>query len=126
MDPRFHIFAVMASPALDRLYPRYSFYRRLSGLQDQSGQKVVKNAPLRHPGSKPGRPARNLVPCRLNSIYSWCSTLNIFVTGRHCLQLSEDSFEESGIRLTETKFRLHRCLSVMKVISIKRSIVAVR
>ena len=27
-----------------------------------------KNSPLRHPGSKPGRPARNLVPCRLNSL----------------------------------------------------------
>ena len=32
----------VASRTLGRLYPRYSFYRRLSGPQDQSGQGGVK------------------------------------------------------------------------------------
>ena len=37
---------MVASPMLNRLYPReiprYSFYRRLTGPQDQSGHKGVK------------------------------------------------------------------------------------
>ena len=47
----------VASPTLGRLYPgeytRYSFYRRLSGPQDQSRHEGVKknlHPPLRHPG----------------------------------------------------------------------------
>ena len=39
-------WGMMASPTLGRLYPeqipRYSFYRRLSGPQDQSGHEGVK------------------------------------------------------------------------------------
>ena len=53
MDARVHIFTAMAlgggrmaSPTLGRLYPgeipRYSFYRRLSGPQDQSGHEEEK------------------------------------------------------------------------------------
>ena len=53
MDARVHIFTAMAlgrgrvaSPTLGRLYPEeslwYSFYRRLSGPQDQSGHKGAK------------------------------------------------------------------------------------
>ena len=43
----------IANPTLGRVYPqekpRYSFYRRLSGLQDQSGHEGVKKN--LHPGS---------------------------------------------------------------------------
>ena len=48
--------------------PRYSFSRRLSGPQEQSGhERAKKNLhPLRHPGSNPGRPARSPAPFRLN------------------------------------------------------------
>ena len=53
VDARVHIYTTMAlgrvrvaSPTLGSLYPReiiqYSFYRRLSGLQDQSGHEGVK------------------------------------------------------------------------------------
>ena len=53
MDARVHIFTAtalgrgrVASPTLGRLYPqespRYSFYRRLSGPQDQSGPEGAK------------------------------------------------------------------------------------
>ena len=53
VDARVHIFTDtalgrgrVASPTLGRLYPRgkprYSFYRRLSGPQDQSGHEGVK------------------------------------------------------------------------------------
>ena len=45
----------VASPKLGRLYPRYSFYSRLSGSQEQSGHEGVKeisNPPT--PGSEPG------------------------------------------------------------------------
>ena len=55
MDARVHIFTAsalergrVASPTLGRLYPgespppRFSFYGRLSGLQDQSGHEGVK------------------------------------------------------------------------------------
>ena len=45
--------------------PRYSFGRRLSGPQDQSGHEGAKKN-LRHPGSNPGRPARSSAPCRLS------------------------------------------------------------
>ena len=69
MDARVHIFAVKASPALDRLYPQVLI---LQGAEWTPGPAWTKSsekyAPLRHPGSKPGRPARNLVPCRLNSL----------------------------------------------------------
>ena len=79
VDARVHIFTAMAlgrgrvaSPTLDRLYPLgnppYSFYRRLSGPQDQSGhERAKKNLhPLRHPGLNQGRPARSPAPCRLS------------------------------------------------------------
>ena len=60
----------VASLTLSRLYlgesPRYSFYRRLSGSQDQFGQKQWrKSPPLRYPESNPGRPASSQVPCSL-------------------------------------------------------------
>ena len=53
MDARVHILTAtalgrgrVASPTLGRLYPResprYSFYRRLSGPQDQSGHEGAK------------------------------------------------------------------------------------
>ena len=53
VDARVHIFTVtalgrgrVASPTLGRLYPgeipRYSFYRKLSGPQDQSGHEGMK------------------------------------------------------------------------------------
>ena len=64
----------MASPTLGRLYPgeipRYSFYRRLSGPQDQSEQEGVKKNlhPLWHSVSNPGRPAHNQAPCRLSHL----------------------------------------------------------
>ena len=50
--------------------PRYSFYRRLSGPQGQSGHEGVKKNlhPLRHPASNPGRPARSEAPCRLRHL----------------------------------------------------------
>ena len=67
MNAKAHIYTAralergrVASPTLGRLYPRYSFYRRLSGPQDQSGHEGVKKKkapPLRHPGSNPGNPA---------------------------------------------------------------------
>ena len=77
VDARVHIFTAMAlgwgrvaSPTLGRLYPLgnpwYSFYRRLSGPQDQSGHGVKKN--LRHPGSNPGRPAWSQAPCCLSHL----------------------------------------------------------
>ena len=45
----------MASPTLGRLYPRDSFYSRLSGPQEQSGYEGVKkiSTPPR-PGIEPG------------------------------------------------------------------------
>ena len=55
MDAKVHIFTAtglgrgrVASPTLGSLYPqekppRFSFYRRLSGPQDQSGHEVKKN-----------------------------------------------------------------------------------
>ena len=45
----------VASPTLGRLYPRYSFYSRLSGPQEQSGYEGVKkiSTPLT-PGIEPG------------------------------------------------------------------------
>ena len=57
VDARVHIYTAVAlersrmgSPMLDCLYtgerPRYSFYRRLSGLQDWSGHGVKKNLHL--------------------------------------------------------------------------------
>ena len=53
VDARVHIFTAtalgrgrVASPTLGRLYPpgksQYSFYRRLSGPQDQSGHEGAK------------------------------------------------------------------------------------
>ena len=44
-----------ASPTLGRLYPRYSFYSRLSGPQEQHGYKGVKriSTPLTS-GIEPG------------------------------------------------------------------------
>ena len=33
----------VASPMLSCLHPQYSFYSRLSGLEDQSGEGVKKN-----------------------------------------------------------------------------------
>ena len=74
VDTRVHIFAAtalsggrVASPTLGRLYLWYSFYRRLSELQDQSGHGVKKNLHLlRHPGSNTGRPARSQAPCHLS------------------------------------------------------------
>ena len=62
MNAKAHIYTAralgrgrVASPTLGRLYLRYSFYRRLSGPQDQSGQEGVKKNlhPSRHPGSNP-------------------------------------------------------------------------
>ena len=59
------------SPTLGRLYPgespRFSFYKRLSGPQDQSGHEGVKKnlQPLRHMGLNPVRPASSQAPCRL-------------------------------------------------------------
>ena len=66
LDARVHIYTAtalggcsMASPTLGHLYPggkpRYSFYRRLSGSQNQSGHQGVKkiSTPL-VPGIEPG------------------------------------------------------------------------
>ena len=65
VNARDHIFAAaapgrdrVASPTLDRLYhqgkPPVSFYRRLSGFQDQSGQEgAKKNFHLPTPGIEP-------------------------------------------------------------------------
>ena len=45
----------MASPTLGRLYPRYSFYSRLSGPQEQSGyQGLKKISTPPTPGIEPG------------------------------------------------------------------------
>ena len=78
VDARVHIFIAtalgwgrVASPMLGRLYPRgnpqYSFYRRLSGPQDQSGHEGEKKSPpLRHPGSNLGHPACSQAPCHLS------------------------------------------------------------
>ena len=79
VDARVHIYAAtalgrsrMSSPTLGRLYPRgrtrYSFYRRLSGPQEQSGREGVKkkSPPLWHPGSNTSCPPRSQAPCRLN------------------------------------------------------------
>ena len=69
VDARFHILAAMASPALDRLYPPVLILQEAEWTPGQVWTKSSeKNSPLRHPGSKPGRPARNLVPCRLTLI----------------------------------------------------------
>ena len=73
----------VASPTLSLLYseksPRYSFYRRLSGPQDQSGHEE-KYLPLRHPGSNPGRPARSPAPCSLSYLALTCSGASVFST----------------------------------------------
>ena len=47
-------------------------------------QGSEKSAPLRHPGSNIGRPARSQASCRLSYL---AHTFNTFVTGRHCLSL---------------------------------------
>ena len=46
----------VASPTLSRLYPRYSFYSRLSGSQEQSGHEGVKEI------STPPTPGTELGP----------------------------------------------------------------
>ena len=62
VDARVHIYTAMAlgrgrvaSPTLGHLYPQCSFYRKLSGLQDQSGHEGVKKN--LHPFNAPGRPS---------------------------------------------------------------------
>ena len=68
VDARVRIFAAMASPELDRRYPPVLILQEPEWTPGPVWTKSSANAPLRHPGSKPDRPARNLVPCGLNSL----------------------------------------------------------
>ena len=76
VDARVHMYTATALgrggvviPTLGRLYPPgktlYSFYRRLSGPEDQPGHEGVKKIST-PPDSNPVRPARNHAPYHLS------------------------------------------------------------
>ena len=80
----------VASRTLGHLYPRYSFYRRLSGSQEQSGHEGVKEISTPPtPGTEPGpsSPWRNTLPLEPHDSLRkpWLEYNHLFPTLEKCI-----------------------------------------
>ena len=114
VDARVHIFTAtalgwgrVASPMLDRIYSRYSFYSRLNGPQDQSGHERTKKKNL-YPYDTRDR-TRAIQPQSVKSQSKlWTTTLDRY-TGRASLNVW--SAQCQGLRRrqhrTEHRQRIH-------------------